>query len=364
MTVLLLIIVLTFLVLVHEWGHFFVAKNSGIDVKEFGLGLPPRAWGKKIGDTVYSLNWIPFGGFVRIAGDDEDSTPGFPIARPGHSFKEKSFFTKISVMVGGVIANAYLAFFLIAAAFWIGLPVSLESFPKVPVRDSWVAIVGTIPDSPAREAGLMLPSRLVAVSVGEKKIAVNRVADVQILIRSGAGNPVTLYIQNKDGLETSYTLMPTLSKDGSPPSIGVELDKVGIPNYGIFGALKQSFTLSGTLIANITTEIVLLISRVFSGAGSLESVSGPVGIAGILADARSEGWGPLFFMVALISMSLAVINFAPFPALDGGRLLFLLIEAIMRKPIKPAISRFVNLAGFALLLLLMFFVTYHDIVSL
>ena len=158
--------------------------------------------------------------------------------------------------------------------------------------------------------------------------------------------------------------MPTLPKDGSPPSIGVELDKVGIPNYGIFGALKQSFTLSGTLIANITTEIVLLISRVFSGAGSLESVSGPVGIAGILADARSEGWGPLFFMVALISMSLAVINFAPFPALDGGRLLFLLIEAIMRKPIKPAISRFVNLAGFALLLLLMFFVTYHDIVSL
>src|SRR3989344_9013968 len=101
MNIILLIIILAILVLSHELGHFLIAKLWRIRVDEFGFGLPPRAWGKKVGDTIYSLNWIPFGGFVRIFGEDEDSTPGFPIARPGHSFKEKSFFTKISVMVGG-----------------------------------------------------------------------------------------------------------------------------------------------------------------------------------------------------------------------------------------------------------------------
>ncbi len=363
-TTVLLIIVLALLVLVHELGHFLVAKWSNIDVEEFGLGLPPRAWGRKIGDTLYSLNWIPFGGFVRISGDDEDSTPGASTVRPGRGFKEKSFFTKTAVMAGGVIANAYLAFFLVAAAFWVGLPVSVESFPDAQIKESWVSIVGVVPDTPAAALGLVVPSRISAISVAGERFEVASPLDVQSHVQSSAGAKVTLYITDTDGSERPYEILPTLRGNGTVPSIGVELDVIGIPSYGLFGALKQSYLLSGKLIAGTALGLVNLIAGAFSGTASLDSVSGPVGIAGILADARSAGLGPLLFIVALISMSLAVINFVPFPALDGGRFLFLLIEAILRRPIKPAVSRTVNLVGFVLLLLLMVFVTYHDIAKL
>ena len=363
-TVLILLLVLAVLVLVHEFGHFIVAKCSGIDVEEFGLGLPPRAWGMRIGDTLYSLNWIPFGGFVRIAGDDEDSTPGSSVVRTGRDFKSKSFFTKTSVMAGGVIANTYLAFLLIALAFWIGIPVSLESYPNVSMRDTWVSIVGTAAASPATNAKLPTPSRLSAIGVDGKKFAVVKPEDVQSLIQSNVSGEVILYILDNNMVEKTYSLKSELRKDTGLPGIGVMLDKVGIPAYGPLGAIQESFTFSGKLILNTATELVLLIKRTFSGSGSLESISGPVGIAGILANATSEGLGPLLFIVALISMSLAVINFVPFPALDGGRFLFLVIEFVLRRPIKPALSRAVNLTGFALLLLLMVFVTYNDIVSL
>jgi regulator of sigma E protease len=363
-TVILLVIVLAFLVLVHELGHFLVAKSSGIDVEEFGLGLPPRAWGRKIGDTLYSLNWIPFGGFVRIAGDDEDSTPGSSLVRPGRGFKEKSFFTKMSVMAGGVLANAYLAFFLIALAFWVGLPVSLESFPNATVRESWVAIVGVLPNTPAAAAGLSLPARVEAISVRGERFSIKSPQNFQVLVRESGGQPVTLHVLSNSEEEIAYTLQPSLPSDGGAPSIGAALDLIGVPDYGPLEATKQAFLLSGHLISGTAKEIALLMARVFQGTGSLEGVSGPVGIAGILASAQSEGLGPFLFIVALISMSLAVINFVPFPALDGGRFLFLVIESLRGRPINPRVSRIVNLVGFLCLILLMLFVTYRDIAHL
>ena len=359
--IVLVIAVLAFIVLVHELGHFLVAKWSNIDVPEFGIGLPPRIWGKKFGNTLYSLNWIPFGGFVRIAGDDEDAVPDQAEIPNTRGFKDKSFFTKTSVMVGGVVANVYLAFVFLAFAFWFGLPVSVDSFPDVPMRDTWVAITGTVEGSPAARVGFILPARVEAISAGDTKVDVLNEFDIINAVRGTRGTNVTIYIKEQGGLIKSFTVTPTVSGDNPFPSIGANLDLVGVGDYGLLAAFGQAYTFSGKIIVDTARGIVSLLIRSLSGTASLDGVSGPIGIAGILGDARSEGVGPFLFIVVIISMSLAVINFVPFPALDGGRFLFLLIEAVLRRPIKPIISRTVNLVGFMLLLLLMVFVTYHDI---
>lgn len=363
MNAIILIIVLAALILVHEFGHFITAKFFGIRVDEFGLGLPPRAWGYKFRDTIYSLNWIPFGGFVRIYGEDGKEqasptlgatgaqTPG--VKTRGASFSDKSRWVQAGVVVAGIVFNILFAIILIWTGFMHGLTASTSSFPEINFENVRVMITGILPDSPADEAGIPAGSSISLLSSGydsEENIGAPDL--VTQFMASHTGKVVTINTQNG-----SYDVIPS-------PLAGIEIDLVGDLHMGPIEAITPAFKMTYALFVGTADSIYNLIISAVQGKASFNEVSGPVGIAGIVGDAFGRGLASLLYITAIISISLAVINLVPFPALDGGRLLFIMIEGIKGSPIKTRITNILNTAGFALLLLLMLFITYHDIVKL
>src|SRR3989344_8449559 len=333
MNIILLIIILAILVLSHELGHFLIAKLWRIRVDEFGFGLPPRAWGKKVGDTIYSLNWIPFGGFVRIFGEEGDTGEG--------SFAMKPKLAQASVIVAGVIFNILLAFVLLWFGLQTGLPVSVSDFPTHgnELKNQQVIITYVLPDSPAEIATVPAGARLLKFKTPE---------EVSIYVRDHVNESINLVTD-----KGTYTLVPN-------PILGIEMDLIGeahlSPTSAIIGATKITYRVTQSTAIGMFT----FISNILKGHGSLDGVVGPVGIAGIIGEASEQGFHAILLITVILSLSLAVINLVPFPALDGGRLLFVVIEAIKGSPISKNITTVFNMTGFAILILLMLVITYQD----
>lgn len=372
MTIILFLAILALLILSHELGHFLVAKKLGIRVDEFGLGFPPAIARWRRGETVYSLNLLPFGGFVKIFGEnpDEESLQG---PDSGRSLVNKPRWAQALVLLGGVTFNWLLAWFLIALGFWWGLPVPASQVEGLrsatPPR---VLVTAVLPDSPAAAAGLKAGDALVGL-VGPdggtlEGVALN-VESVQNFVRASAGAPLSVRYQrgaifkDADLPVASVTVTPTITAD-APPAIGVGLDQVVIARAGPLGALWRSLRLTADLTVATAEAIFNFIFDAFRGQGSLSDVTGPVGLVGLVGDARTLGFVYLLSFTALISINLAIVNLIPFPALDGGRLLFLLIEKIKGSPLKPAVANWANILGFILLLGLMAIITASDLTKL
>ncbi len=348
MTVILFLIVLAVLIFVHELGHFLVARWCGIRVDEFALGFGPKLWSKQVGETKYALNLIPFGGYVKIFGEnpDDDSISGPDKAR---SFVHKPKWQQVLVLVAGVVFNFIFAWILISAAFMAGVPASLESYPEYAGRmqNPHIAITYVEPKSPAEIAGLKPGDTITEyTSVADVQAAINASQDKGVII---GGKTVTA----KEGIvEGKY-------------AIGISMDNVGTLRLPIHLALYEGTRFTGHMMKEITIGLGTLVVALFQGSSSvLSSVTGPVGIAGMVGDAAGLGFTYLMMFTALISINLGVLNLVPFPALDGGRILFVIIEAIIRRPIKPVVANAFNTVGFALLILLMVVVTYKDIVRI
>lgn len=354
-TITIFIITLLILVLVHELGHFLMAKRFGIKVEEFGFGIPPRAWGKKIGETIYSINWLPFGGFVKLLGEDEVDQK---ILQNKHSFAAQKVWKRIVVVIAGITMNLILAWIL----FYIVL--IAQNFRIVyPTPDQIVQVVETQKDLPAQKAGIKDGERLLAI--GDQFI--NSVEQSKKVISQNAGKEIKLVLSDLDGnnLRIVFVTPQQVSKD--QVLIGVVFSQVGFRQYKtpiekVFSGITYSWDLTrlsfvglGKLITNVSHGDIKTASK---------SVAGPVGLATITNGILSQGLEatiPYIWFTGVISLTLAIMNFLPIPALDGGRLLFLYIEAITRKRVKPEIERYIHTAGFALLITLMLLVTMSDI---
>lgn len=375
MTIIIFIIILAVLILVHELGHFLLAKRFGVRVDEFGLGFPPQLVGKKFGETIYSLNWIPFGGFVKIFGENpnEESLRGPDRAR---SLVRKPHWVQALVLVAGVSFNLIFAWFLISVGFVSGLPSSVEGLGANTrfSTPSHLVLTQILPASPAAEAGLKVGDELVYLrsAAGAGTPSADQLTPdlVKEFVRTRAGEE--LIVGYRRGQLFGERLPPVRSLKLKPAegvvlgqaAIGIGMDRIAILKLPVHRALIEGAKLTAQLTYYTAVGLIGFVADAFRSRSGLANVTGPVGLASLVGDAASLGWIYLLNFTAFISINLAVINLVPFPALDGGRLLFLLIEKIKGSMIKPAIANAFNLVGFGLLLLLMAVVTYGDILKL
>jgi len=368
--ILVFIITLLILVLIHEFGHYFAAKWFNIKVLEFGFGIPPRAWGKKIGETIWSLNWLPFGGFVRLLGEDESDPDVLDDKR---SFAKQAIWKRITVVVAGVFMNLVLAwalFYIVIGAqgFKTKLPLLSDyHFTGVNQTKETAIVVGRIAaGSPAEQAGLVDGDRVIAIN-GKP------VTDADFLvseIKANAGKQTQLTISDIQGQnQHQVTIVPRENPPPGQGALGVSLGGLetvtlsyDTPMQKLFAAPIHSYNLIG-YSGKILGEMIGLSVKERNVAPVSNAVAGPVGITSVVGQilSLSNPLIPYLDFVAALSLNLAVVNVLPFPGLDGGRLLFLVIEAITRKKTHAVVEKYVHTIGLVFLLSLIILITISDI---
>jgi len=364
LTALLVIAILVFLIVVHELGHFIAAKIFGVRVIEFGIGYPPRAFLiGKLRDTEYSLNWIPFGGFVRLFGEDEGTEHG------RGSLADSPRWKQAIILVAGVSMNAIAAWGLFTGAYMSGIlhPVdaSLTNQPaQVGVR---LVISDVVPGSPADTAGIRAGDTIVKVEDGNgTELATLTPDSVLDFVRARAGKDLTVYY-NRAGTTTAATLQPAhgvVTEEASRPAVGIGLVLVTAESLSFKVAVVEAWHQTLRTFSVVCKGIWTLISDAFRGSPNLQDVVGPVGLVGVVGDAAHSGWGYVLSLAGFISVNLAIINLIPIPALDGGRLVIVTLEGVMRRAAPKLAVQLLNTLGIALIILLMITVTYNDIARL
>ncbi len=384
MTIIIFLIILGLLVLVHELGHFLFAKKAGVFVEEFGFGYPPRAFvfGKKWG-TLFTLNWVPFGGFVKIFGEnyeeeEKESNPQENVSRkvigstqdPTNVFLKQSSvdlksFVQLSkkwqalILFGGILFNILFAWLLFSLGFIVGLPTNSENNFGKEIKDPAVTILSIVSDSPAEEVGLKTGDKILAVSDRNESLQEVNIENIREFINKSEDS---LNFEIKRGGEKlNFEITPSGSIVDGKKLIGINMDIVGTISLPVHEALYEGAKTTFDIIKQTIIGIFSLIKDSFSGKADMSQVAGPIGIIGLVGDASRLGFSYLITFTALISINLAIINAIPFPALDGGRLLFVAIETVSGKKINKNFAQIVNTIGFFILIALMLLVTYKDI---
>lgn len=362
MSILLFFIVLFVLILVHEWGHFIAAKKTGMRVDEFGIGFPPKLLGIKKGETEYTLNALPIGGFVRIFGEnmEQEASVGDDKDR---AFSARPYWAQAVVLVAGVTMNVIFAWFLFVITFMVGVPTAVDEATASP--EAVLYISGILPGSPLSD---VVPpgAQIVTVNTEAETLPNPTPGSFSEFVQANPDTPVSLTYRVGDTEDTVSVTPVTGLIPGEPErvAVGVSLAMVETKQSSFFEALSAASVSTYNGLVNITIGLTTLIVDAVRGTADLSQVAGPVGIVGMVGDAATFGLTALLTFTAMISLNLAVINMLPIPALDGGRLVFVAIEAITRKPINPVWVGRTNLIGFALLMLLMVLVTWSDISKL
>ena len=357
LTLIIFILVLGVLILVHELGHFIAAKRNGLTVEEFGFGFPPRIFGIKKGETIYSINLLPFGGFVKILGEDgsESNNP--------KSFSSKSVGSRSLIAASGVFMNFVMATLLLIIGFYIGLPQIIDKNNEALAKNVKIQIIAISNDSPAEKSGIKMGDVVKYVKSENKNVAINEISILQENINNSKGKELTITIQRgKEILEINT--VPRINHPEGEGALGIALAKTGIISY----PWHKSFWLGVKSAFVITWEIIKgfggLLKNLITSGKVPQDISGPVGIAVLTSQAAALGFIYLLQLTAIISLNLAVLNLIPFPALDGGRLLFLSIEKIKGSKVNPKIENTIHSIGLVLLLALIMLITYKDILKL
>lgn len=356
-TILIFLAILSVLVIVHEFGHYWAARWAGVKVEEFGIGFPPRItyFTDKRG-TKWSLNLIPLGGFVKLKGEDGGLATD--------DFAAQSKFKRAVILLAGVFMNVVLAAVLYGVVSLFGSPTILSE-GEVPrfahVIKEETLILEVLQTSPAGEAGLPMGAALLEIN------DIPVIKDVEArdqLAQLAAANQAATFDVRVGEEEKSFTVLPAY------------LEAAGLQGYGVIFAdatyIRYPFPVSIWIGIRTAFEYLILILIAFAGlfwslitGGAMqEAVSGPVGIAKMTGQVAQLGIVALMQFAALLSVNLAVLNVLPFPALDGGRLFFLAIEAIRRKPVSEAFEARIHQLGFLFLMILVILVTYRDIVRI
>jgi len=359
MSVIIFFLVLFVLVLVHEWGHFIVAKKTGMRVDEFGIGFPPKLFGIKRGETEYTFNALPIGGFVKIWGENGDEDNNVDTSR---AFSSRPKWAQALVLIAGIVMNILFAWFLFSLTYMIGVQSVVDEATASPQADLYVTSV--IPDSPA--SVMPVGSVVTEISFLDESITTPTPTEFSEAIQRAEGNEVSINYAS-GGQDNSVVISPQQGLSEDDPDryiVGASLAMVEVVKQPFFTAVAEGFKSTVGGIKAITLGLFSLISQAFIGEADFSQVAGPIGIVGLVGEAATFGVTALLTFTAIISLNLAVINLLPFPALDGGRLLFVAIEAMTGKTIPPEWAGRLNLVGFAILMLLMIAVTYNDILRL
>lgn len=349
-TILVFFGVLGILILAHEFGHFLAAKKFGMEVQEFGFFYPPRLFKIKRGKTVYSINLIPLGGFVKIKGEDGEAR------QDPKSFASKPAWQRAITLAAGVLMNFLLAFFLIAIGYMIGLPSLVDDQTVGRIRDPKVQIIEIAPDSPAQAVNLEIGDIIRKVN----DVEIFESEQVLVALDAARGEETVLTIERLQEMITIQVVPRTTPPEGEGP-LGVALVKTAIVSYGPLKAIAEGFLDAIYAVKFIAQAFYQILRDIILAGRVSPDLSGPVGVAVMTGKVARLGLNYIIQFTAILSINLMIINSFPFPALDGGRLLFLGIESILRRPLNQRIERWVNTFGFALLLLLLAMVTFRDV---
>ncbi|MEK7105132.1 MAG: RIP metalloprotease RseP [Patescibacteria group bacterium] len=353
-SVILFLVVLSVLVLVHEAGHFFTALWIGAKVEEFGVGFPPRALSKIKNGIRYSINWIPLGGFVKIKGES-----GADRTDPD-SFGSKPAWKRFIVLIAGVAMNVILAAVLFSIGYGIGMPQVIDDLaPSAHVRDEMIYVVNVAEASPAGEAGIAAGDILQSIDSNTFASA----DEAQAYIQSHTDAAMTLVVK-RDADFFTYTATPReLPEAEGRKVLGVGLVTTGVVSYPLYLAPVKGVEATIFFTKEILIAFYDLIKNLIIHQEVAVDLSGPVGIAVMTGEVAKLGFVYLLQFGALLSINLAVINVLPFPALDGGRILFLVIEKVIGRPVPSRVEGIVHSVGFMLLMALVVLVTYKDLVK-
>lgn len=370
-TLIIFLVVLSVLVLVHELGHFLTARKFGIRGEEFGLGFPPRFLGvykdnngkwqfvhgaKEIDPasypgTIYSLNYFPLGGFVKIKGENGENTDT-------DSFANKPIWQRAVVLSAGVSMNLVLAAVLFSICLMLGTSQSLENVdPSASVSGRHLSIVEVQQNSPAEKSGIKAGDTLLSIN----KVSFENYTDLKSYTNKNAGKALTYAIKRGTDIK-EFKLTPQVNPANKNEAIaGIGVAEIGTVKYSWYEAPWQGIKQTAFATWAILMAFGGLIKGIFMGQGVSADVAGPVGIAALTGQVARMGFIYLMQFTALLSINLAIINFLPLPALDGGRVLFLAIEKLKGRPVKHELESVIHTIGFALLMLLVVVVTFRDI---
>ena len=368
MNILLFFAVLVVLIVVHELGHFLIAKLFKVRVDEFGVGYPPRAFTLgRIGETEYTLNWVPFGGFVRIFGESKDNEISAKDKKRALAYKNP--FIQIAVLSGGVLFNAIFAWILFTSTFMLGAPAPVNA-DSIGDANTRLMISSVIDATPAAATDLKSGDTIVSVSAsgGEDKPTSLSPAGVAEFIQSHGGGAIAFEVKHLASTTTeTISVTPAhgvLSANPGTPAVGVAMNLISDEPMTFWRAVTTGLDATLGSFITVSKGLWTIVVSIFNGGINWNQVAGPVGIVGIVGGASAIGIVYLLNIIAFISINLSVINLLPLPALDGGRILFVIIETIIRRPLHAGVATWINIAGFGLLILFMLLVTYHDILKL
>ena len=347
LTLILLILILGILIFVHEFGHFIVAKKTGVHVEEFALGMGPQIikWKRKNDPTIYSIRLFPVGGFCAMAGEVGEE-PEKKLSKDKYMCNKKPY-QKFLILVAGVTMNFILAIilFFLQGIIW--------------GSSNQLSYVGLVTEKSAIEsAGIVEGDRIVSIN-GMKT---NTWDKIQIALSlKNDSDTYKFVVKKEDGSVKKYDITPTIEETENGENVKIFGFGAGNNlNKGFINSIKYAFI----KLYSVMSSMGLIIIKLFTGALSLNSLSGPVGMYTVVGESAKLGIQNLLYLTAYLSVNLGFINILPFPAFDGGRILFIIIEKIKGSPVSPKVENWFHTIGFILLMILMIFITYQDILRL
>lgn len=356
MITLIFILILGVLIFVHELGHFITAKLAGVKVEEFAFGFPPRIFSIRHKETRYSINLFPLGGYVKLLGEDGTS-------KDHRAFVNKPVIARLLVIVAGVVMNLVLAIVILTIGFMIGMtPLQVDPASLSGEKQPIIFITHTVENSTAQKAGLQSGDRIISIkSLETGKIeSIDSVKEVQQLTKQFSNTQIEIKVLRQ---QKEVLLSGKLGSGEAP--LGVGLVETSTVKLGLIESFKTAVIETYKAVIAIFVFLGVTLKTIFASGKVAQEISGPVGIYSLTAQAVKMGFVFILQLTAILSINLAVLNFIPFPALDGGRALFIALEGIFKKKvIREQAEAMIHTVGFILLILLLLAITVRDIVRL
>lgn len=363
-TIILFFAILLVLVIVHEFGHFIMAKWTNMRVDEFAFGFPPKLYSKKKGETTYSINALPFGGYVSIWGEngsEEDKLEGGAKHHP-RAFGNRPWWAQLLVLVAGVVMNMFLAWVIFVGISYGKIDISAsDEFYGSRIKDTSLMVVDSSPDSPAFRAGIVPGVTILKITTGKDVAHLTDATSLINFVLAHNNDPFTITYKKTDGEIANTTIAAVYGIVPDKKAIGISVDQVGTFDANLLDAIRIGSLQTYNITEMTVTGLTSLFKSLTNGENVMSSLSGPIGIARIVGQTSEYGYKAVLTLVAVLSINLAIFNALPLPALDGGRMVVVIIEAVIRRKIPHKYYSWVNVIGFVLLMLLLVFVTVHDI---